>query len=319
MKDDEKIITIVGITGKMGTWFAKFFLERDWRVFGYSRTEDRLNQLMKGHPCFKESEKLDLTSRYHDCIPHSDWVLLSIPIPAHEAVIHEVAPLMKNGAIVVDIASVKGRIPEILRNAKKKHGINVLSTHPMFGPGASSMKNKNFILIDLQNDKTILKRFRALIEPEGPIIIESTPSEHDKYIAFTLALPHFMNLLFAKILREHQIDINLLKKFGGTTFHLQHLISQEVTLQEPFIYGTIEMENPAFKDLLRPYQQSSKEMIEIIKNGNYQAFERTFLDLREFYAKNDDYKSVMERFNAAAAISTEMLEKQHETSNRGDE
>nr|MDO8117847.1 prephenate dehydrogenase/arogenate dehydrogenase family protein [Candidatus Sigynarchaeota archaeon] len=300
-------ITIAGITGQMGTWFARYFSTKGWTVFGYSRSEARARDLEKTFSGDRGLKSVKVTTRLDECIPASDWVLLSIPIPAHGEMIECIAPLMKEGGVMVDIASVKGEIPGKLIEARKKHGFHVLSTHPMFGPGAESMEKKNFVLIDLEGDKMILDTFKNIIIKDQPNIIESTVDEHDKMIALTLGLPHMLNILFGKVLKDMNVDVKRLTEFGGTSFHLQHLISQEVVSQEPFIYATIEMENKEFMATLPLVKRMMDELLVTLKGKDYDAFIAEFLAIRQKYASCDEFKSVMKRFNAAARASLELL------------
>ncbi|MHA1698856.1 MAG: prephenate dehydrogenase/arogenate dehydrogenase family protein, partial [Promethearchaeota archaeon] len=238
---------------------------------------------------------------------NADWVMLSVPIPAHEEVIRDVAPLMKRDAVLFDIASVKGKIPKWLEKAREKNDIRILSTHPMFGPGATSMENKNFVLIDLEGDRKVLDEFSRIIADDHPKIIEIDYHEHDKLVAYTLGLSHFINILFGKLLVDKGVNLETLRNIEGTTFHLQHLISQEVVTQEPFIYSTIEMENEYFIDILEDLKASINNLIKIIKDKNYDEFIREFLGIRKYYSTCREFKTVIRRFNSAATASLKII------------
>jgi prephenate dehydrogenase len=298
-----KTICIIGISGEMGRWFARFFAERGWTVNGFTRDATKAEQFSKEF----EGTNVRATCAMEDCIPGADWVMISVPIPAHREIIDQVAPLLRKDAVLFDIASVKGSIPAQLVAARESLGIHVLSTHPMFGPGAESMKDKNFILIDLEGDHMVFDAFRAIIEPDEPKIIEATVDEHDAMIAYTLGIPHFLNILFGKIFHDQAVDIQKLLPFGGTTFHLQHLISQEVLSQEPYIYATIELENDAFGALLKKISGKFNELAIIVENKDYDRFISEFTSIRDYYADAAEFKSAMPRFNAAARLSLEMM------------
>ncbi|MBN2151330.1 MAG: prephenate dehydrogenase/arogenate dehydrogenase family protein [Candidatus Lokiarchaeota archaeon] len=300
-------VTIVGATGQMGRWFTQYFANRGWHVHAYSRSEEKLCWLKRELAAPEPGGSISFTTGLHECIPRSAWVLLSVPITAHEEAIAGVAPLMGKDAVLFDIASVKGRIPALLAGARKEHGIHVLSTHPMYGPGAESMTNKNFILIDLEGDRSVVDRFRAIIEPDRPTIIEATADEHDRMIALTLGIPHMLNILFGKLLRDLGADITRLVSFEGTTFHLQHLISQEVLTQEPFIYATIELENRAFIDMLPEFKRIVDELVDILKHKDYDGFIKQFVTIKEYFSIVPEFKSVGYRFNSAAKRSLDII------------
>jgi prephenate dehydrogenase len=301
-----RVVTIVGATGMMGQWFTQFFAIRGWHVHAYSRSKEKLETLEREIDGSKWTSNVSFTTDLQQCIPRSAWIMLSVPITAHAETIKLVAPLARKDAVLFDIASVKGQIPALLAAARRDHGIHVLSTHPMYGPGAESMKNKNFILIDLEGDKKVVDRFRAIIEPEKPTIIETTASEHDRMIAFTLGIPHMLNILFGKLLKDQGADITKLVAFEGTTFHLQHLISQEVVTQEPFIYATIE-ENQAFIDMLTEFKAIADGFIDTLKRKDYDGFIKQFIAIRDYFSVVPEFKSVGYRFNSAARRSLDII------------
>ncbi|MEX2714894.1 MAG: prephenate dehydrogenase/arogenate dehydrogenase family protein [Candidatus Sigynarchaeum springense] len=308
-------ISIIGATGQMGKWFTQYFADRGWHVYAVSRSKEKLDALKQELGNTKAKGHISYMTELKDCIPRSTWVMLSVPITAHEEAIKAVVPLMRKDAVLFDIASVKGRIPELLVAAKKDYGIHVLSTHPMYGPGAESMKNKNFILIDLEGDKKVLGQFRNIITPDKPTIIETTATEHDRMIAFTLGIPHMLNILFGKLLMDQGADISKLVEFEGTTFHLQHLISQEVVTQEPFIYATIELENQIFIDMLSEFKKISEQLIDILKRKDYDGFIKQFIAIREYFSVVPEFKSVGFRFNSAAKRSLDIIKEGKDTGN----
>nr|MDO8088864.1 prephenate dehydrogenase/arogenate dehydrogenase family protein [Candidatus Sigynarchaeum springense] len=308
-------VSIVGATGQMGRWFTQYFANRGWHVHAYSRSKQKLDILKRELDGTNFQGSISYTKEMKECIPKSTWVMLSVPITAHEEAIKAVAPLMHKDAVLFDIASVKGRIPALLAGARKDHGFHVLSTHPMYGPGAESMKNKNFILIDLEGDKHVVDRFRTIIEPDKPTITETTAAEHDRMTAFTLGIPHMLNILFGKLLKDLGADISKLVEFEGTTFHLQHLISQEVVSQEPFIYATIELENQAFIDMLSEFKKISEQLIDILKRKDYDGFIKQFIAIKEYFSFVPEFKSVGSRFNSAANRSLDIIKEGKDSGN----
>ena len=297
----------------MGIWFAKFFASKGFTVYGYSRSQQRLNEAKTELIQAGMDKNCIFSINIEDSVKNASWIMLSIPVPAHESVIKKIAPLMKKDAVLLDIASVKSNIIECLYDAKKKYDIHVLSTHPMFGPGAANMKNKNFILINLEEDELVKDEFKSIIQKEHPSIIESTPQEHDMMISFTLGVPHFLNILFGNILKDGDTTLERMTKFGGTTFHLQHLISQEVVSQEPYIYATIQMENSHFLQQLNKLRKNLDRLLEIIQNKKYDVFINDFKEIREYYGKISEFQSVMKRFNSAAQTSLEIIKSDDES------
>lgn len=300
-------IAIVGFGGAMGRWFGRYFAAKGWTVLGYTRDPSNVSRLQASIGVTSLPGSIEVTANLEGCIPRASWIMLSIPVPAHRDVIERVAPVMQSGAVLLDIASVKSEIPGMLRSARERHGIHVLSTHPMFGPGAESMRHKNFIVMDLEGDGKVAGAFKDLISKDDPDIIDTTPEEHDEMVAMTLGLPHFLNILFGTMLSDRGLSLPQMEGFGGTTFHLQHLIAQEVSLQDPSIYAAIQMENKYFINLLDTLRSEMEKLLQLVKDKNENEFVARFTTLKDFFSSTRGFTSVMERFNAAASRSLELL------------
>jgi prephenate dehydrogenase len=122
-----------------------------------------------------------------------EMVLLCVPISHMRTQLRTIAPLLKPGTVVIDVCSVKVNpvkwMTELLPDE-----VEILPTHPMFGPDSAAHT--------LAGAKIVLCRDR--IRPENYdkaahwlrardlVVIETTPEEHDRQIAVTLALTHFI-------------------------------------------------------------------------------------------------------------------------------
>ena len=97
--------------------------------------------------------------------------------------------------VIIDVATVKKHTSELLR--KYCEGRRFISTHPMFGPESYQKHGGNvngfrIVVTDyvLANDmyQLIKNRFATL----GFVIIEMSADEHDKRLAETLFLTHYV-------------------------------------------------------------------------------------------------------------------------------
>ena len=135
---------------------------------------------------------------------------------------------MKRGACLIDISSQKSKTANSL--AKMPAKISPICVHPMFGPGAKSMKNQNVISIPIKDGKKELTLAKSLFVGANFVTIDST--EHDKKIALILGLTHLLNIAFANILAKDE-KISLTEKMAGTTFKAQKLICLLYTSPSP--------------------------------------------------------------------------------------
>jgi len=182
---------------------------------------------------------------------------------------------VKKNALLTDLTSVK--VEPVKEMAKAKSG--VLGMHPLFGPLQPDLK-KQTIVFCRQKDNRWIFFLKKLFQKEGARIIEISPGEHDKQVAFLQALLHFTNLNFV-----HFLSLKKFKPipyFLTSTFKLQSLVLARILTQSPELYADIEMFNPYFKEILKDYIEGAKNFQKIIAGKNYQEFKKRF-NLSHFY------------------------------------
>src|SRR3990172_12610421 len=177
----KKIIAIIGAGGKMGEWFANYFLENDFEVIGYdSENEIKTKSVIKANSLVAGVLK-------------AEYVLLCTPTRRTPEIIRLIAKEMKRGTYLIEISSEKSKVVTSLSKMPAK--INPICIHPMFGPGAKSIKGQNIISVPVKDAKKELAIAKELFDGANFVTIDAV--EHDKKIAVILGLTHLMNLVFA--------------------------------------------------------------------------------------------------------------------------
>jgi len=121
-------------------------------------------------------------------------VLLCMPISAMPATLEKIAPLLTHPeALVVDVCSVK-TLPVKWMRAQLPPTVALLATHPMFGPDSArdSLQGHKIVLCPERIARDRFQAIRTRLESLGLVVIESTPEDHDRQIAVSLALTHFI-------------------------------------------------------------------------------------------------------------------------------
>ena len=135
-------IAIIG-AGKMGVWFAKFFLKEGYSVVVASRNKEKLSKLKR--------ELAVETADFVGAVKNADRVLICVSISAFEDVVKKISPAIRKGQVVMDICSIKD-FPVKVMHKYIKRGL-ILGTHPVFGPGSTSVENKAFILTPISSQE----------------------------------------------------------------------------------------------------------------------------------------------------------------------
>jgi len=192
--DDRKVkekfpVGIIGGTGGIGRWFARFFSEEGYPVLVSGRREGP-----------------DLPDLAGKC----PVVIVSVPIGVTCEVIRKVGPLMKADSLLMDLTSLK---EEPVRAMMEASVSEVLGLHPLFGPGEPSMAGQNIVLCPGRGDRW-LSWARELFKKKGACLVEATPERHDEIMAFVQAGNHLHTILLGLVLQEAGLEPAILERFS---------------------------------------------------------------------------------------------------------
>ena len=120
-------------------------------------------------------------------------VVLCVPISAMQATLTHIAPLLAPGTLVIDVCSVKVLPVQWMTQLLPGHA-EILATHPMFGPDSAkhSLAGHKLVLCPERITAPRYAGIKAWLEKKKLHLIETTPDEHDRQIAVSLALTHFI-------------------------------------------------------------------------------------------------------------------------------
>jgi len=126
-------------------------------------------------------------------VAEKELVIVAVPISEFENTIKKIKKYLKKDAVIIDVCSVKEHPVNVMKKELPRN-VSILATHPMFGPDSAknSLKDKKIVLcpIRIKNKELIeIKKYLRLL---GLKIIEMTPKEHDKQIAKSQLLTHFI-------------------------------------------------------------------------------------------------------------------------------
>ena len=125
-------------------------------------------------------------------------VVLAVPISCLPQVLEQVRPYLKTGSLVVDVCSVKEHPVRWMQEILPAN-VAILGSHPMFGPdsAADSLLGRKIVLCPIRMAPRRYEELRGYLMAKGLMVIETEPSEHDRQIAVSLALTHFIGRTLA--------------------------------------------------------------------------------------------------------------------------
>ncbi len=121
-------------------------------------------------------------------------VVLAVPIRQMETTLKRIAPYINEGALVCDVCSLKEKPVEWMKKYLPKNTM-ILGTHPMFGPDTvlNGLKGNSIVLSPVRIKSKILDDIKRELKKLELIIYEMTPTQHDRLMAETQALIHFIS------------------------------------------------------------------------------------------------------------------------------
>lgn len=143
-----------------------------------------------------------------------DIVTLAVPVQAMQGVIAQVAPMLRPGALVLDVASVK-TLPARWMAEGLPETVDIVATHPLFGPHSArnGFEGQPLVICPVRGDRH--ERVAAYGRSLGLKVSVTTAEEHDREMAFVQALTH----LIGRTLENIRIPDEQLK-----TSSYQHLL-----------------------------------------------------------------------------------------------
>ena len=223
---------IIGGTGETGSWFARFFRERgfDVSVWGPS-----------GKSSVAAALGVRFASDLMEEVEQSDVIIVSVPIERTVDVIRDVAPRMRSGSLLMDVTSLKAEPVKAMRTCAPE-GVEVIGTHPMFGPTMPSLQGQTIILTPAGGGEW-LSVMRSLFEADGAHIEILDADEHDEIMAVVQALTHFAYIAIGATLRTLNFDVERSRRFMSPVYEIMIDFVGRILDQNPELYASIQ-KNP---------------------------------------------------------------------------
>ena len=269
-------VAVIG-AGKMGVWYAKFFLSKDYDVVLADRKKEKLEKL-KDLP-------VDLTYSFTEAVHGADQIYLCVSINALEEVVKAISPVLCEGQVVMDICSIKETPVKTMHQYIK--GATVLGTHPVFGPGSNGVKHKAYVLTPTNaKEQEFAEQFKKWLEEEEAHVFIMTPQKHDELMSVVLGLPHFLGLVACETLLE-QKNLPETKQVAGTTYRMLFTLAEATALETPDLYAAVQTNLAGLGEVEDLFIAKAQELLALIKNKDQKAIVERMEQLKKKLADAD--------------------------------
>ncbi len=281
----------------MGSWFADFLSSNGYRIIICER-DNRLGRRSANRNGFRFMKNATAAAQL------SQLVILATPTHVTMRILKRLEPHLSRKTLLVEISSVKEPLKrEIARLARC--GFQILSIHPMFGPGtARNLEDKTIIVAHQPRKSKTARDFLSLFRKRRANIIASDLESHDRIVAATLALPHFVNFAFIKTLKDAGLAPNQARNMAGTTFRLQLLVAEALYHEKLENETSILADNKYAIQLIKQFLKQSNTMLHTIQSGTRSNLIRNLSGEAAYARKDSLFDTAYDRFTAAVEASS---------------
>lgn len=193
-----------------------------------------------------------------------DVVMLAVPVQAMAATIGAIAPLVRPGALVLDVASVK-MLPARWMLEALPDSVEIVATHPLFGPQSArnGLAGQPLVVCPVRGEAH--HKVAAFGRELGLAVSITTAEEHDREMAYVQALTH----LIGRTLENIHIPDEELK-----TSSYQHLLELCALIRDDTeeLFFAIQNLNPFAEEITRQFIAEANGLLaRSLKAGNRSA------------------------------------------------
>lgn len=258
-RTDRFSIGVIGGTQGMGAFLARVFFQGGFAV---------------------ETMGLGEGPSAAEVAARNDLVVVAVPIDVTVQVVKEIAPHVRPGSILADVTSIKRAPLEAMLEAAPE-GVDVVGTHPMFGPHGVDFDRQKVVLCRGRGDKAY-NRVKKLFETFGAETIDATAEEHDAQMALIQVLVHEKTMVLGSVLERLKADLGRSLQFASPIYRTELAMIGRMFSQHAELYADILTVNPEAPHLSQVFEQEAAHFARAVAMGDRETVVRRFRQVAEY-------------------------------------
>ena len=221
-----------------------------------------------------------------EAVMGADLVILSVPVGACGALAAEIAPHLRQGAILTDVGSVKAAVVRDIAPHVPK-GVHFVPGHPIAGTEQSGPEAGFAELFDNRwtiltpkprTDKAAVETLKAFWAALGAKVEIMTPEHHDMVLAVTSHLPHLIayNIVNTAEHLERVTDSEVIKFSAGGFRDFTRIAASDPTMWRDVFLNNKE----AVLEMLGRFSEDLTVLQRAIRFGDGDTLFRLFTEAR---------------------------------------
>ncbi|MCW5831324.1 MAG: bifunctional chorismate mutase/prephenate dehydrogenase [Labilithrix sp.] len=246
-------VGVIGGTQGMGAFMAKVI-----RAAGYAVETTGLEE---GRPSEEVAAAHDL-------------VVLAVPIATTVEVARRIGPSVRPGACLMDVTSIK-RQPLAAMLESTPETVDVVGTHPMFGPHGADFDRQKVVLCRGRGEAGFA-RVKKLYESFGAETIEATAEEHDAQMALIQVLIHEKTMVLGSVLERLKADLGRSLQFASPIYRTELAMVGRIFSQRAELYADILTANEDALRLSSVFEQEAGHFARAVAMSDREAIIQRF-------------------------------------------
>jgi prephenate dehydrogenase len=214
-------VTIIGV-GLIGGSLAKVLRTKNLagRIIGAGRSRTTLELALK----IGVIDGMGQGSAH--AVEEADLVVLASPVGTFEAIVREIAPHLRPGAILTDVGSVKGALIRQIEDILPPH-VQYVPAHPIAGREKSGVAESTETLFEgrrciltptARTDRKALESVRDMWTAAGAAVTVMDADLHDRVFAAVSHLPHVAAFAMMSAVADLNTGTRDYLQFSGAGF-----------------------------------------------------------------------------------------------------
>ena len=202
----------------------------------------------------KEAKELGIEFVSLDEVCKQEIIILAVPMENFREVLNKIKDKLREGTLILDVCSLKMFSCDLM-NKILPTNIKIIGTHPLFGPQScpNSIEGMKIVLVNVRVKQETFAKVKEFCENLGLKVIISTAEEHDKQMAFSQALTHFIGQICNKINIQR---VNMSTKTFGDLMNIVDIIRNDT----PALFNNMQTINPFAKEVRWNFVNAAKEL-----------------------------------------------------------
>jgi prephenate dehydrogenase len=212
----------------------------------------------------------------------ADLIMLSTPVGSFLDLARTIAPVLKKGAVLTDVGSVKGALVREIEKITPEE-VHYIGGHPIAGSDRSGIDSANADLFNKakciitpteNSDPAALEKIQDLWKAFGSEIVTLSPEEHDRIYAAVSHLPHL--IAYAMVNTVADMDRSYLDFSGKGFMDATRIASSSEELWKDICL----LNRDNLVEVLAVFQKNLDKLDQYLKAGNADSLKAEFRKAR---------------------------------------